>query len=165
MLATRRCYLVRMRYAAFRKHSIMSHAHEICGAHHIIKLWCTRDFMLCARHNFCQVSLKTSVMNVVLKVFEPLYKKFREVLHTSIPFNSYCMNLTTPPPSQPPTQPHHHCRWSRKTHIFNFKSYCACKKKMDSYIFHSLLEFYIRELLEYSNIFYIYLLGGGTKDE
>lgn len=40
------------------------------------------------------------------------------------------------------------------------------KKKMDSYIFHSLLEFYIRELLEYSNIFYIYLLGGGgTKDE
>lgn len=102
MLATRRCYLVRMRNAAFRKHSIMSHAHEICGAHHIINLWCTRDFMLCARHNFCQVSLKTSVMNVVLKVFEPLYKKFREVLHTSIPFNSYCMNLTTPPPLPTP---------------------------------------------------------------
>lgn len=93
---------MRMRYAAFRKHSIMSHAHEICGAHHIINLWCTRDFMLCARHNFCQVSLKTSVMNVVLKVFEPLYKKFREVLHTSIPFNSYCMNLTTPPPPPNP---------------------------------------------------------------
>lgn len=90
-------------------------------------------------------------------------KKFREVLHASIPFNSYCMNLTTPPPSQP--NPTTIAADLRKRISLILNHIVHVKKKLDSYIFHSLLEFYIRELLEYSNIFYIYLLGGGTKDE